>query len=152
MWIRKDIFGYCGLSFLESPELPMVPAAAQTETKCAFEPNIEGSTSFCVSAAVSKEFPKPDVVNSSLAASAPEDEAGQPNKSMDNPTNGSMNGGSTSFSISKTVPMEFPKPDIVNPSSAASTPEVSEECSGQLNSNSMDDPDVSSMKGTFSTT
>ena len=77
--------------FLDSPELPMVPAA-HTETKRAFEPNIEGSTSFCISAAVSKEFPKPDVVNSSLAASTPEDEAGEPNTSMDNPINVSMKG------------------------------------------------------------
>ena len=69
----------------------MVPAA-HTETKRAFEPNIEGSTSFCISAAVTKEFPKPDVVNSSLAASTPEDEAGEPNTSMDNPINVSMKG------------------------------------------------------------
>ena len=59
------------------------------------------------------------------------------------------NGGSTSFNDSKTVSKEFPKPDIVSSSSAASTPEVSKECGGQLNSNAIDSPDVLAMKGTF---
>ena len=58
------------------------------------------------------------------------------------------NGGSTSNN-SKTVPKEFPAPDIVSSSSAASTPEVSKECGGQLDSNSIDSPDVLAMKGTF---
>ena len=86
----------------------MVPAA-HTETKRAFEPNIEGSTSFCISAAVTKEFPKPDVVHSSLAASTPEDKAGEPNTSMDNPINVSMKGRIASDPIQqclKSVPQE----------------------------------------------